>query len=88
MTDTILIVDDERDLLLGLARTVAMELDCQVQTAENAAEAMEIIRSHPVDVVLTDIRMPGKDGMSLLQIIKEFDRAITVIMMTGHGTIE
>ena len=88
MTDTILIVDDERDLLEGLKRTISMELGCGIYTAESAAEALEIIQRQPVDVVLTDIRMPGMDGLALLEAVKEIDRAITVVIMTGYGTIE
>ncbi len=88
MTDTILIVDDEPDLLQGLKRTVSMELDCEVLATDNASEALQTIQLQPVDVVLTDIRMPGMDGFSLLQAIKELDPSITVIIMTAYGTIE
>ena len=88
MNDTILIVDDEIDLLQGLARSVTMELACQVMTADSGSEALGIIREQPVDVVLTDIRMPEMDGLSLLQAIKELDASITVILMTAYGTIE
>jgi DNA-binding NtrC family response regulator len=88
LTDTILIVDDELDLLQGLKRTVSMELDCEVLATDSASEALKTIRQQPVDVVLTDIRMPGMDGFSLLQAIKELDPSITVIIMTGYGTIE
>ncbi len=84
----ILIVDDELDLLEGLKRTVIMELECQVLTADNGSDALKIIEQHPVDVVLTDIRMPEMDGLSLLQTIKNHDPSITVILMTAYGTIE
>ncbi len=56
--DTILIVDDEIDLLQGLARTVTMELDCQVLTAGSGSKALKIISQQAVYVVLTDIKMP------------------------------
>ena len=88
MSDTLLIVDDEIDLLQGLARTVTMEMDCQVLTASSGTEALRLISEQPVDVVLTDIRMPEMDGLSLLQAIKEQDASITVILMTAYGTIE
>ena len=88
MTDTVLIVDDEIDLLQGLERTVIMELDCRVLTADNASDALKIIGRQPVDVVLTDIRMPDMDGLALLQAIKDHDPSITVILMTAYGTIE
>ena len=88
MIDTILVVDDEIDLLQGLARTITMELECQVLTADSGSEALRIIGQQPVDVVLSDIRMPEMDGLSLLQAIKEQDPSITVILMTAYGTIE
>lgn len=88
MNDTLLIVDDEIDLLQGLERTVRMELACDVLTARNGLDALNIIGQQPVDVVLTDIRMPEMDGLSLLEAIKNQDPTITVILMTAYGTIE
>ncbi len=88
MKDCLLIVEDEIDLLNGLKRTIAMDIDCEIIGAENGIEALEIIRKRPVDLVLSDIRMPEMDGMALLSEIKKVDPAITVIMMTAFGTIE
>ncbi len=88
MKDCLLIVEDEIDLLNGLKRTIAMNIDCEVIGVENGVTALEIIRKRSVDLVLTDIRMPEMDGMSLLREIKKEDPAITVIMMTAYGTIE
>ena len=84
----ILVVDDERDLLIGLQRTIEMELDCQVLAAGGAREALDMINQQPVDVVLADIRMPGMDGMALSRAIQQQDSLITVILMTAFGTIE
>ncbi len=86
--DTILIVDDEIDLLHGLKRTVDMEMDCQVLIAENSIDAIELIKNEPIDVVLADICMPEMDGITLLHAVSELDPSITVIMMTAYGTIE
>jgi len=88
MKDTILIVDDETDLLAGLQRIVAMEMNCAVLTADNSFEALQKIKSEPVDVVLTDICMPQMDGLALLEAVKEHDPNITVILMTAYGSIE
>ena len=85
---TILIVDDERDLLTGLERSIAMEMECRVLTAENGIQALERLRADAVDLVLADIRMPGMDGMALLQAVRELDPTITVLIMTAYGTIE
>lgn len=88
MKDTILIVEDETDLLKGLQRTVSMAVDCDVLVADNSYDALKLIKSEPVDVVLSDICMPRMDGLSLLRAVREYDPHITVIMMTAYGTIE
>ena len=88
MSDCVLVVDDERDLLLGLQRTIAMEMDCRVLAADSAREALAIVNKEPVDVVLADIRMPGMDGMALAREIQRQDALITVVLMTAFGTIE
>ena len=88
MADTILIVDDEVDLLHGLERTITMDVDSRVLLAENGERALNIVETEPVDAVLADINMPGMDGISLLRAIKSKDPSITVIIMTAYGTIE
>ena len=88
MKDTILIVDDETDLLHGLQRTVNMELDCRVLIAENSNDAIKHLKSEPIDVVLSDICMPEMDGIDLLHAINDIDPLVTVIMMTAYGTVE
>ena len=86
--DTILLVDDEADLLHGLKRTIAMEIDCHVLVAENGIEALDVLSTKAVDVVLADIRMPEMDGLTLLKKIRTRHPAVTVIVMTAYGTIE
>ncbi len=88
MRDCILVVDDEKDLLEGLQRTIELEMDCRVLAAGSAREALAILNREPVDVVLADIRMPGMDGMALARAIQQQDALITVILMTAYGTIE
>jgi len=86
--DTILVVDDETDLLIGLERTLTMEFDCRVMTAENGRRALEIMAEHSIDLVLADVLMPEMDGLALLEHVKRLDPAITVVIMTAYGTIE
>ncbi|MFW6284298.1 MAG: response regulator, partial [Desulfosalsimonas sp.] len=88
MSDTILVVDDQTDLLMGLERTLAMEFDCRVLIAEDGPRALELLEKEPVDVVLADICMPDMNGIELLKRIKEADASISVIIMTAYGTIE
>ncbi len=88
MKDTVLIVDDEADLLHGLKRMIVSDLDCHVVLADNGPRALKIIQDRPIDVVLADIRMPDMDGISLLRRIREFDATISVIIMTAYGSVE
>jgi DNA-binding NtrC family response regulator len=84
----LLIVDDEADLVRGLKRSLAYDLkEVEILTALQAQEALSLIQREAVDVVLTDIRMPGMDGLELLQRLRRIDRRLTVVMMTAFGTI-
>jgi DNA-binding NtrC family response regulator len=85
---TLLIVDDELDMLRGLQRTVETQLEVRVLTAGDYDGAVAVIRDNDIDLVLTDIVMQGKGGIDLLRFINAHDPLITVIMMTGYGTIE
>ena len=83
----ILIVDDEANIRNALAKLLT-KVGHSVKSASNAQEALAMLRSSPFDVVLTDLRMPGEDGIHLLREIKKRDPAIEVIVMTAYGTIE
>ncbi len=84
----LLIVDDEEDMLRLLKRSLSADLDCEVQTASNAYQAISVLEESPFDVVLADIRMPGMDGMEFLRRIKEEFAGLSVVMMTAFGTID
>ncbi len=84
----LLVVDDEPDFLRGLARSIPKELPYRVLTALTGAEALDVIDGQPVELVLTDIRMPDMNGIELLDEIKARDPFITVVVMTAYGTIE
>ncbi|BCO08628.1 Fis family transcriptional regulator [Desulfolithobacter dissulfuricans] len=84
----VLIVDDELDMLRMLAKVIAKKCGVEVETAPSAHEAMVKIESWIPDVVITDIKMPGMDGLEFLEWLTRFDSTITTIIMTGYGTIE
>ncbi len=85
----LLIVDDEPDLLKGLKRTLALSFeDIEILTCASSLEALQVVQREPIDVVLTDIRMPDLDGLELLERLRRLDPWVTVIIMTAHGTIE
>ncbi len=88
MDRSILVVDDETDMLHLLKRSLEPDLKCLVTIASSAEEALRIFRGHFFDLVLLDIKMPGMDGLALLEIIKKDSPDQTVIMMTAFGTID
>lgn len=83
----ILIADDQQDIARGLA-LVLTETGAEVMTTSTGEQALEYIMRNPVDVVITDIRMPGIGGISLLEKIKEHRPRIEVIVLTAFGSIE
>jgi len=85
---TVLVVDDEPDMLQLLRRSLAPDLHCRVETALSGARALEVLAAVPVDLILADIRMPDMDGLELLELVKRQDPDQTVVMMTAYGSIE
>ena len=85
---SILIVDDERDLLQLLKRSLEPDLNCRVQIASNGDAALKNLGTDVFDLVLADIKMPGMNGLELLEHIKKEMPDLTVVMMTAHGDIE
>ncbi len=85
---TILIVDDEPDMLRLLKRSLEPDLHCRVETESSPKQALQRVAAENFDLVLADIKMPEMDGLEMLGLIKKNRPDLTVLMMTGHGTIE
>jgi DNA-binding NtrC family response regulator len=83
----ILVVDDEKNILRLLSMTLRKN-DYEVDTAQSTEEAIEKFNSISYALVITDIKLPGKTGIDLLEYIKSKESDIPVIMMTAYGTIE
>ncbi len=85
--ETILIVDDEKNYPLIISALLEEE-GFETLTANSGKDALEILKSHDVDLALTDMKMPSMDGITLLEKIKKNNFNIPVLMMTAHGTVE
>jgi two-component system response regulator AtoC len=87
MIMNLLIVDDERELREKIARFCGLEDDIAPFTAENGLSAQRILEQKEVDLVVTDLNMPGMDGLDLLKWIQQEMPAIPVVIMSGYGEI-
>lgn len=82
--EKILVIDDEKPTL-SMFRLFLDAYGYRVYTAENGAEGIDIFRKEKPAIVLTDIKMPGIDGLAVLQQIKKIAPKTAVIVITGHG---
>ncbi len=83
----VLLVDDEEDMRRSTAQALGL-FGLDVDTFSSAEDVLELIGYSFSGVVISDIRMPGMDGMTLLQRIREVDAEIPVILVTGHGDVQ
>ncbi len=83
----ILVVDDEESIRL-LLRWELEERGWQVSCARDGREAMEVVAREPTAIVLTDIRMPGMDGLELTRKLRAVVGGPDVVLMTGHASLE
>src|SRR5829696_3780391 len=84
---TVLIVDDERTLARAI-KDFLTESGYEAEVAVDAEQALRLLESLRPDVVFSDVRLPGMNGIELLRRIREFDPALPVVIMTAYGTIE
>lgn len=84
---TVLVVDDELSNLASLQKIFQKEC-MRVLVAEGAKQALDLVRKHRVQVVLTDLMMPGINGVELLRAVKELSPDSEVVLMTAYGTVE
>jgi two-component system response regulator HydG len=84
---TVLVVDDEAGNLTSLNKIFQRE-GMRVFAAESAKQALELARRHHIHVVLTDLMMPGTNGVELLRALKELTPDTEVVLMTAYGTVE
>ncbi len=83
--EKILVVDDEQSMIQFLSALLRRE-GYEVLAARSGAEALDVAREHAPDVVITDIKMPGMDGLALLESLKQQDESLPVIIMTAYAS--
>ena len=84
--DTLLIIDDDVDICMLLKRFFERK-GYQVRIAFKGAEGIEIVKKEKIDIVLTDFRLPDKDGFQILEEIKAIDHQIPIIVITGYSDV-
>ena len=88
MPATIVIVDDEPDLLLLLRIILTEKTDYKVLTTSDPHQAIDWCREYHADILISDLRMPEIGGIELLKIVKEIDPNLALIIITAFGTVE
>lgn len=83
----ILIVDDDPDILTVIQRLLETDGHESV-TAEDGLKALELVKRQPFDLIISDLRMPSMDGMSLLREVKTIRPSLPVILVTAYASAE
>src|SRR5262249_36495472 len=83
----VLIADDEPNLRKVLKALIEKE-GCDVTLAEDGEQALQILKSSPIDLLVSDLRMPKMDGLTLLDNVKAQFANLLVVLITAHGTVD
>ena len=87
MTGTVLVVEDQDSARESLGELLRGE-GYEVHEAADGNSAIAIVNQHDLDVVLTDLMMPGSDGMAVLRYVRDVSPQTLVILMTAHASVE
>ena len=85
--ERILVVDDEK-LIQELCRRILVKKGYQVKTVSNGRDALKVIKQNRFDIFVTDIKMPGMDGLQLIEEVKKHQPNIIPMIITAHGTVD
>ena len=83
----LLIVDDEANTLASLARAFRLA-GYEATVCDSAVRALELVKTQPFDMILSDVVMPEKDGLSFLEDLKNMELPTPVVMISGQAHIE
>ena len=84
----ILAVDDELDMLSLIKMIIEGYSNHQVTITNNPLEVADLLTKEQFDLIITDLKMPGMDGMELLELAKKYDKDVLVLMVTAFGSLE
>ncbi|HEV3446057.1 MAG TPA: sigma-54 dependent transcriptional regulator, partial [Gemmataceae bacterium] len=84
----ILVVDDNELAARKLQQVLEADLECQVDAVKSGIQALELLGAQSYSIVITDLRMPKMDGMELIRAVQERGLPVTLIVTTGHGSID
>jgi DNA-binding NtrC family response regulator len=84
----ILIVDDEVDMLALLAMIITEKTNHMATTTNNPLEVLKLIKEGAFDLLIADLKMPGMDGMELIDEVRKIDKSIPILIITAYGSIE
>ena len=88
MAEKILIIDDEPDMLKLLSMIIREKSPYEVTTTNNPVEAIELVKKGGFDLVISDLKMPGLDGIEIIEAVKRLDEDTPVVIITAYGTVE
>jgi len=88
MAEKILIVDDEPDMLKLLSMILREKTPYEITTTNNPTEAVELVKKERFDIVISDLKMPGLDGIEIIDAVKKVDEDTPIIIVTAYGTVE
>jgi DNA-binding NtrC family response regulator len=88
MPERILVVDDELDMLMLLRMIIEDNSDYAVETTNNPSEGLKMLTEKDYDLVISDLKMPGMDGMELFDELQEIKPGVPVIIITAYGSLE
>ena len=82
----VVVIDDDEVFRNRLCRALSQR-GWETHAAASAAEAINVVRNESPDLALVDLRMPGEDGLDLIRDLRALDSTLTIIMLTGYGSI-
>jgi len=88
MPEKILVVDDEPDMLKLLSMIIREKTPYEAVTTNNPHEAADLVGKGGFTIVITDLKMPGLDGIEVLEAIRRWNEDIPVIFITAYGSVE